>query len=77
MPESRGAGMGLLYTGYYAGMALLLPVAGWLQDVLGRSAALYFAAAAVLAALPFDLVFRAMSSKREGPIAGADRARQA
>jgi len=76
-PENRGAGMGLFYTGYYAGMALLPPVAGWLQDVLGRSAALYFAAAAVLAALPFYVAFRAMSSKREGPIAGADRARRA
>ena len=76
-PENRGAGMGLFYTGYYAGMALLPPVAGWLQDVLGRSAALYFAAAAVLAALPFYVAFRAMSAAREGPIAGADRARQA
>jgi MFS family permease len=76
-PENRGAGMGLFYTGYYAGMALLPPVAGWLQDVLGRSAALYFAAAAVLAALPFYVAFRAMRSTREGPIAGADRARRA
>ncbi|MDP2701391.1 MAG: MFS transporter [Candidatus Rokubacteria bacterium] len=76
-PESRGAGMGLFYTAYYVGMALLPPVAGWLQDVLGRSAALYFAAAAVLAALPFYVAFRAMSKAREGPIPGADRARQA
>jgi MFS family permease len=76
-PENRGAGMGLFYTGYYAGMALLPPVAGWLQDALGRSAALYFAAAAVLATLPLYVAFRAMSSTREGPIAGADRARQA
>ncbi len=76
-PESRGAGMGLFYTGYYVGMALLLPVPGWLQDVLGRSAALYFAAAAVLAALPFYVAFRAMSSAREGPMASAELARQA
>jgi len=76
-PENRGAGMGLFYTAYAVGMALLPPVAGWLQDVLGRSAALYFGAAAVLAALPFYVAFRAMSSKREGPTAGGDRARQA
>jgi predicted MFS family arabinose efflux permease len=76
-PESRGAGMGLFYTGYYLGMALLPPVAGWLQDLFGRSAALYFAAAAVLAALPFYVAFRAMSKAREGPIPGVDRAQQA
>jgi MFS family permease len=76
-PESRGAGMGLFYTGYYLGMALLPPVAGWLQDLFGRSAALYFAAAAVLAALPFYVAFRAVSAAREGAVAGADRARQA
>lgn len=75
-PESRGAGLGLFYTGYYVGMALLPPVAGWLQDVLGRSAALYFAAAAILAALPFYIAFRALSAAGEGAVAGADRARQ-
>jgi MFS family permease len=69
--------MGLFYTGYYLGMALLPPVAGWLQDLFGRSAALYFAAAAVLAALPFYVAFRAMSKAREGPIPGVDRAQQA
>lgn len=57
--ESRGAGMGLFYTAYYVGMTLLPPVAGWLQDTLGRSAALYFGATAILAALPAYLAFRA------------------
>ena len=70
-PESRGAGMGLFYTGYDVGMALLPPVAGWLQDVLGRSAALYFAAAAILATLPFYIAFRALSAAREGAVANA------
>ena len=65
-PENRGAGMGLFYTGYYAGMALLPPVAGWLQDMFGRSAAVYFAAAAVLAALPFYVAFLALTAAREG-----------
>ena len=76
-PQNRGAGMGLFYTGYYAGMTLLPPVAGWLQDVFGGSAALYFAAAAGLATLLFYVAFRVMSAAREGPISGADRARQA
>lgn len=68
-----GIFLGLFYTWYYVGMALLPPVAGRLQDVLGRSAALYFAAAAVLAALPFYVAFRALSAAREGPSEGAKR----
>jgi MFS family permease len=71
-PENRGAGMGIFYTGYYAGMALLPPVAGWLQDMFGRSAAVYFAAAAILAALPFYVAFQALTAAREG--AGANAA---
>ena len=71
-PENRGAGMGIFYTGYYAGMALLPPVAGWLQDMFGRYAAVYFAAAAILAALPFYVAFQALTAAREG--AGANAA---
>lgn len=40
--RSRAPGMGLFYTWYYAGMALLPSVAGWLQDVVGRAAAIEF-----------------------------------
>lgn len=77
-PESRSAGMGLFYTMYYVGMALMPPVAGWLQDSLGRSAAVYFAAAAILATLPCYLGFRALSAVREPrPAGGADQARPA
>jgi MFS family permease len=77
-PESRSAGMGLFYTMYYAGMALLPPVAGWFQDALGRSAAVYFAAAAILATLPCYLGFRGLSVARESrPAGGADQARPA
>ncbi|MGH7645287.1 MAG: CynX/NimT family MFS transporter [Gemmatimonadales bacterium] len=74
-PESRGAGMGLFYTEYYVGMALLPPVAGWLQDVIGRSAALYFAAAAILAALPCYVAFRVVSAPRsdQAPTEGEPR----
>ena len=71
-PENRGAGMGLFYTVYAVGMALLPPVAGWLQDALGRSAALYFAAAAILATLPFYLAFRALAAAGAG-VAEPDR----
>jgi MFS family permease len=71
-PENRGAGIGLFYTGYYVGMALLPPVAGWLQDMFGRSTAVYFAAAAVLATLPFYIAFRALNAACEDPGAGAN-----
>src|SRR4029453_2707232 len=64
-PESRSAGMGLFYTMYYVGMALMPPVAGWLQDSLGRSAAVYFAAAAILATLPCYLGFRRLRAARD------------
>ena len=77
-PESRSAGMGLFYTMYYLGMALMPPVAGWLQDTVGRSAAVYFAAATMLVTLPCYLGFRALSAAH-GPqsVRGADQARPA
>lgn len=62
-PESRGAGMGLFYTEYYAGMALLPPVAGWLQDAIGGPAALYFAGGAIFAALPGYAAFRVLTAR--------------
>ncbi len=64
-PASRGVGLGLFYTMYYVGMALLPPVAGRLQDALGRSAAVYFAAGAILATLPCYLAFRSLASSSE------------
>jgi len=64
-PEGRGVGIGFFYTAYYVGMTLLPPVAGRLQDALGGAAALYFGVAAIFAALPSYLAFRA--------VAGADQ----
>ena len=61
--ESRAAGMGLFYTWYYAGMALLPAAAGWLQDVAGGTAAVHFAAVTILLALPSFLVFRAAAAE--------------
>jgi hypothetical protein len=55
---SLAAGMGLFYTWYYAGMALLPSVAGWLQDVVGGAAAIEFAAAAIFMTLVLYLAFR-------------------
>jgi len=70
-PASRGVGLGVFYTMYYVGMALLPPVAGRLQDVLGRSAAVYFAAGAMLVTLPCYLVFRSLASSPEEVATGA------
>jgi len=70
----RGAGMGLFYTMYYLGMVLLPPVAGWLQDTFEPFAALYFAAAAILATLPCYLAFWSLEAERDAPARGADQA---
>jgi predicted MFS family arabinose efflux permease len=59
--ESRASGMGLFYTWYYAGMALLPVAAGWVQDAVGGAAAIEFAAAAVFMALVSHLAFRAVA----------------
>jgi MFS family permease len=57
-PPNRAAGMGVFFTWYYAGMALLTPVGGILRDASGAPSApllfagsLEFAAMAVLALL--------------------------
>jgi predicted MFS family arabinose efflux permease len=57
-PASRAAGMGVFFTWYYAGMALLAPVGGILRDATGAAGApvllagcLALAAMAVLAVL--------------------------
>jgi MFS family permease len=51
-PQNRAAGMGVFYTWYYAGMALLTPAAGILRDVSGAPGApLLLAGALELAAL--------------------------
>jgi len=51
-PQSRAPGMGIFFTWYYAGMALLTPVAGLVRDLTGGpSAPLIFAGALELAAI--------------------------
>jgi MFS family permease len=56
-PQSRGPGMGLFYTVYYAGTAVLPPVSGWLQDVFRGAAAVESAAVMVVLTLACSLVF--------------------
>ena len=60
-PENRAAGMGVYYTCYYAGVALLNPAAGWARDVTGSSAAPIVVAASMFAAALLSLgLFRAL-----------------
>lgn len=58
-PQNRAAGMGVFYTWYYAGMALLTPAAGILRDASGAPGApLLFAGALEFAALAVLVLLR-------------------
>ncbi len=58
-PEARSLGMGIYYTWYYIGMAVLPAVAGWCRDLSGLAAApLLFASALLIAASACALLFR-------------------
>jgi MFS family permease len=60
-PHSRAAGMGIFFTWYYAGMALLTPVGGMLRDASGAPGApLLFAGGLVLAAVAILAVLRGL-----------------
>jgi MFS family permease len=57
--ESRGAGMGVFFTIYYVGCAILPSVAGALYDLSGSArATLWLAAFVALACFPAQLAFR-------------------
>jgi MFS family permease len=63
-PENRGPGLGLFITWYYGAMAVLLPVAGWLQDISGDAGApLYFGGFVMVAGLPFLGLFRGLQRR--------------
>lgn len=63
-PQHRAAGMGVFYTWYYVGMALLVPAAGMLRDASGSAGApLWFAAALVIAAMAALAVFRILQRR--------------
>jgi len=68
-PESRSLGMGIYYTWYYMGMAVLPSVAGWCRDLSGRAAApLLFASSLLIAAIVCALLFRRLE-KASAPLA--------
>lgn len=57
-PESRSAGMGIFFTVYYFGCAILPTVAGLLYDRAGGGAALWMAAGLAFACIPILGGFR-------------------
>lgn len=66
--ETRGVGMGVFYTVYYLGCALLPSVAGALYDVSGSArVTLWMAAALALACIPALLLFRVAMRRRTAP----------
>jgi predicted MFS family arabinose efflux permease len=68
-PQSRSAGMGVFYTWYYVGMALLVPAAGILRDASGSTGApLWFAGALVLAATAVLLLFRLLQRRARAAV---------
>ena len=65
-PQSRGPGMGVFYTWYYVGMALLTPVAGYVRDLTGDPAKpLTFAGCLEIAAIAVLILLR-LSERRYG-----------
>lgn len=68
--QRRGIGMGVYFTCYYLGMALIAPLAGLSRDLTGDPAApVWFGGAMLAAALAALLAFRAVQS-RAAPATG-------
>ena len=64
-PQSRGPGMGIFFTWYYVGMALLTPVAGYVRDLKSDPGApLTFAGSLEIAAIVVLALFRLLQHRR-------------
>jgi predicted MFS family arabinose efflux permease len=63
-PQSRAPGMGIFYTWYYVGMALLTPVAGLARDLSGSAGApLILAGSLEIAAIAVLGIFRMLQHR--------------
>ena len=71
-PESRAFGVGIHYMMFYAGLALLPPVAGWVRDVTGAPAAPIMAAVGFLGMALGCLAALGGLSRRASPDAAAE-----
>ncbi|WP_338051008.1 MFS transporter [Roseicella aerolata] len=70
-PESRSFGMGVYWTLFYAGMAALPPVAGWVADTTGSAASALAVAAAFLAAAAMAVAIYGLLAARRPAGAGS------
>jgi predicted MFS family arabinose efflux permease len=63
-PDRRAFGMGIFFTVYYAVMATVPPVAGWIYDGMGRPfAPILFGMVLFAAVLPATFLFRAIRNR--------------
>ena len=63
-PEARSLGMGVYYTWYYIGMAMLPGIAGWCRDLSGVAAApLMFASLLVIIAIACAVLFQRLEKR--------------
>lgn len=63
-PEARSLGMGVYYTWYYIGMAVLPGIAGWCRDLSGVAAApLMFASLLLVIAIACAVLFRRLEKR--------------
>jgi MFS family permease len=63
-PEARSRGMGVYYTWYYIGMAVLPGIAGWCRDLSGVAAApLMFASFLVIIAIACAVLFQRLERR--------------
>jgi MFS family permease len=66
-PEARNLGMGIYYTWYYVGMALLPGVAGWTQEVSGITFAPFgFAGLLMICAIACLFAFKRLEGRVRG-----------
>lgn len=62
--ENWGPGLGLFGTWFYGAMTVLLPIAGWFQDISGDAAApFYFGGLVMLTSLPFLGLLRGLQRR--------------
>jgi MFS family permease len=67
-PQNRAAGMGVYFTCYYAAMAGLVAVAGWVRDATQSAAApLYFAGVMTIGATASLVLFRLLQRRPDRP----------
>lgn len=67
-PQSRGAGMGVFFTVYYLGCAILPTLAGRLYDASGGRAALWMAVATAALVIPILWAYRRALAQPDGGV---------